>query len=550
MEGTSTIEVQALYNGTVTNTRHLTDPLKKISQRKAKAIFMAGLAFIVLALATFFVSIVNIGKEASRFDKFMYQGGEAQAFQWASQSPVRDIIFCGGIALGLVLITVGLKRYSRQNLDYVIGADAHVDTPVALDYVGIRSFPLVFANDANFSIQVTPQMDGEVRGPSQPIPLAQYVQQRGSSFSLRDEETLELKCGAISFLIHKTTQPPTIPFAFFPRLWREQGYLVGTAVSMAGFLLMLFSIPPDPKSLSLERFNPDQRFINFLIRPLEEKAESIPDWLKKNGADEQGGKGKRHIGQEGAMGKKSSKNKEGLYALQGPKDQPDPHLAKKLAEEKVKNAGILGVLKMNEGSLLASIFGRDSASGQDQNNILGGLTGNEIGEAYGVGGLGLIGTGSGGGGTGEGTLGLGNFGTFGKGGGGGNGSGYGHSIGGLGHRRARTPDVIPGVLNVRGSLDREIIRRIIRRHINEVKYCYEQELPKKPSLNGRIVVQFMIAATGQVLTSMLQSSTMDNIQVSACVVQAVKRWEFPKPMGGGMVIVSYPFNFTAGGAGE
>jgi TonB family protein len=161
-----------------------------------------------------------------------------------------------------------------------------------------------------------------------------------------------------------------------------------------------------------------------------------------------------------------------------------------------------------------------------------------------------VGTGTGGGGTGEGTIGLGNFGTIGKGGGGGNGSGYGRGAGGLGGRRARAPDVIPGQANVRGSLDKEIIRRIIRRHINEVKYCYERELVKKANLAGRVSIQFTIAATGQVIASVLQSSTMGNIRVENCVVQAVRRWEFPKPRGGGIVIVSYPFNFTAGSAGE
>ena len=134
--------------------------------------------------------------------------------------------------------------------------------------------------------------------------------------------------------------------------------------------------------------------MNFLIKPPEEKEEEIPEWLKKKGPDEQGGKGKRHKGEEGKMGKKTSKNKEGLYGLKGPKDNPDPHLAKKLAEENAKNAGILGVLKMNEGSHLASIFGRDTAAGSDAVNVLGGLIGNEIGEAYGVGGLGLVGTGT------------------------------------------------------------------------------------------------------------------------------------------------------------
>src|SRR5205085_1929303 len=222
-------------------------------------------------------------------------------------------------------------------------------------------------------------------------------------------------------------------------------------------------------------------------KPPEEKEEDIPEWLKSKKDDQQGGKGKRHKGEEGKMGKKTSKNKEGLYGLKGPKDNPDPHLAKKLAEEQAKNAGILGVLKQTEGSHIASIFGRDTALGNDPSDVLGGLVGNQIGEAYGVGGLGLVGTGSGGGGTGEGTIGLGNLGTIGKGGGGGNGSGYGRGAGGLGGRRAHAPDVIPGQAAVRGSLDKEIIRRIIRRHINEVKYCYEQELTKKPDLGERIM---------------------------------------------------------------
>jgi TonB family protein len=445
---------------------------------------------------------------------------------------------------------MGLKRRSRHNPNYVIGSDATVDAPIGQEYVGASAFSLVATTGADFLVNVTGQMAGEVYMDGQSIPLTQFVQQRGSSFSLGDRGRVKLECGETAFLVSATPRPRTLPVPFLVWKWGEQAYTVGTAVALGLFLLMIFSVPPDPKSLSLDLFNADSRFVNFLIKPPEEKEEEIPDWLKKKGPDEQGGKGKRHKGEEGKMGKKTSKNKEGLYGLKGPKDNPDPHLAKKLAEENAKNAGILGVLKMNEGSHLASIFGRDTAAGSDAVNVLGGLIGNEIGEAYGVGGLGLVGTGSGGGGTGEGTIGLGNFGTIGKGGGGGNGSGYGRGAGGLGGRRAKAPDVIPGQANVRGSLDKEIIRRIIRRHINEVKYCYEQELTKKPDLNGRVSVQFTIAATGQVIASVLQSSTMGSIKVENCVVQAVRRWEFPKPMGGGIVIVAYPFNFTAGGSGE
>ena len=218
-----------------------------------------------------------------------------------------------------------------------------------------------------------------------------------------------------------------------------------------------------------------------------------------------------------------------------------------LAEEQARNAGILGVLKQTEGSHIAAEFGRDSALGNDPQDVLGGLIGSQLGSANGVAGLG---TGVGGGGTGEGTVGLGNLGTIGKGGSGGNGSGYGRGAGGLGGRRARASDVVPGVATVRGHLDKEIIRRIIRRHINEVKYCYDQALVKQPGLGGRIVVQFTIAASGVVIASTLQSSTVGSAAVENCTVQAVHRWEFPAPIGGGLVMVSYPFVLTPQGAGS
>jgi TonB family protein len=550
LDGSKAVEVQGLYRGVVVNTRYLTDPSGKSSAGAAKSLLVVGIVAVVIAIGTFLATVASTGQESARYDKFLADGGEAKNFQWEQRSPALDGVVFGGMALGLALVYMGLKRRTRTTPHFIIGSDEKADMPVASDYTGGSAFSLVSTTGADFLVNVTPSMSGEVQADGAALPLSQFVQQRGTSFSLGDRGRARIECGETTFLVSATAKPRPVPVPFLIWRWSEQAYTVGTVGALLLFLLMIFSVPPDPKSLSLDLFNADSRFINFLIKPPEEKEEEIPEWLKKKGPDEQGGKGKRHKGEEGKMGKKTSKNKEGLYGLKGPKDNPDPHLAKKLAEENAKNAGILGVLKMSAGSHLASIFGRDTAAGSDAVNVLGGLIGNEIGEAYGVGGLGLVGTGTGGGGTGEGTIGLGNFGTIGKGGGGGNGSGYGRGAGGLGGRRARAPDVIPGQANVRGSLDKEIIRRIIRRHINEVKYCYETELTKKADLSGRVSVQFTIAATGQVIASVLQSSTMSNIRVENCVVQAVRRWEFPKPMGGGIVIVSYPFNFTAGGSGE
>ena len=104
-----------------------------------------------------------------------------------------------------------------------------------------------------------------------------------------------------------------------------------------------------------------------------------------------------------------------------------------------------------------------------------------------------------------------------------------------------------GIASVRGTLDKEIVRRIIRRHINEVKYCYELGLARRRALDGRVVVQFTIASSGQVIASVLGSSTLGDAKVESCVVQTVRRWEFPRPLGGGLVIVSYPFVLSPAG---
>jgi pSer/pThr/pTyr-binding forkhead associated (FHA) protein len=544
------IEVQTHYRGILVNTRHLTDVTGKEGDRRAKAFMGVGVVLILMSLALFFSALVAAGRERTRFEAFTGHGGESRNFQWTRSSPAQDFMVFGGFAMGLCFVYMGLKRRREAAPNFTIGSASKADAPVGQEYVGAASFPLVRATGTGFLVNVTSKMSGEVHVDGRATLLPQLVQERGFSFPLGDRGFARIDCGATTFLARAMAKPPSLPVPFLTWRWTEQAYTVGTAASLLLFLLMIFSVPPDPKSLSLDHFSAQNQFLSFVVKPPVEKEEDMPDWLKKSGPEDQGGEGQRHKDDEGRMGNRTSKKKEGLVAIKGPKDNQDQHLAKKLAEESAKTAGILGVLRTAEGSHVASIFGRDTAVGSDTANVLGGLIGSEIGEAYGIHGLGLVGTGSGGGGTGEGTLGLARYGTMGKGGGGGEKSGYGRGMGGLTGRRARGPEIIVGQATVRGSLDKEIIRRIIRRHINEVKFCYETELTKNSNLAGRISVQFTIAGAGQVIASVMQSSTMGNVRVEGCVVQAVRRWEFPRPVGGGIVIVSYPFNFTSGNAGN
>jgi hypothetical protein len=310
------------------------------------------------------------------------------------------------------------------------------------------------------------------------------------------------------------------------------------------FLAMMYFMPPGGSALSLDLLSEDARLAKYLMEPPETVEEETPDWLQNSEQkDEEGGKGKRHKDDEGQMGKESSQKTKNKYAIQGPADNEDPHMAREAAKEEAKNAGILGVLAASQGAWNSptSPYGQDSALGYDPMSALGALMGDQIGDNFGFGGLGLRGTGRGGGGTGEGTIGLGNVGTIGHGGGGGTGSGYGRGAGGFRGRDAKVPQIRSGNADVRGSLSKEVIRRVIQRHINEVRFCYEQELNSRPDLSGRVQIKFIISPSGAVQAANVESSTLGATRAEGCIAQAVRRWTFPAPDGGGIVIVSYPF---------
>jgi tetratricopeptide (TPR) repeat protein len=206
--------------------------------------------------------------------------------------------------------------------------------------------------------------------------------------------------------------------------------------------------------------------------------------------------------------------------------------------------GLLAMIEQPSGHFLASPYGAAFAVGSDDEDVWGGLTGTEIGEAYGIAGLGLVGTGRGGGGPTDGTIALGNTGLIGRGGG--TRSFHGGCAGaGFGCRVTPVPRVRQGKAKVEGALDKDIIRRIVRAHINEIRHCYNQGLVRNPSLEGRFAVQFAITSRGVVAAAVVESSTLRDDAVAQCGAKAVKRWKFPKPESGN-VVVTYPFVLEPG----
>lgn len=114
------------------------------------------------------------------------------------------------------------------------------------------------------------------------------------------------------------------------------------------------------------------------------------------------------------------------------------------------------------------------------------------------------------------------------------------ALGSLAPSGSSTPKV-----EAKGSLDKAIIRRIVNEHAAAIRGCYEAERAHTPALPGKVKVRWVINEDGSVREARVTESQLNNAAVHECLVAEIKRWVFPKPKGGGIVIVSYPLVFKA-----
>ncbi len=290
-----------------------------------------------------------------------------------------------------------------------------------------------------------------------------------------------------------------------------------------------------------------QKYLNAAAeREQEEKeTEQQPD---ANADNKEGGTGTRAKGEEGSMGNPNTKDTGKKYGVQGPKDNPDPHLARVAALREAAEFGMIGLLNTGAGgdpNAPTAPWGREDSSGIDPMSARGNMWGDAIGDSFGAGGLGLSGVGEGGGGRGEG-IGLGNIGTLGHGAGTGTGQGFGNGHGRLGGaHQTKSPSIRQGATQVNGRLPPEVIQRIVRQNFGRFRLCYENGLRTNPNLQGRVAVKFVIDRSGAVSTASDGGSDLPDQGVVSCVVRGFSNLSFPQPEGG-IVTVVYPIIFNPG----
>lgn len=437
--------------------------------------------------------------------------------------------------------------------DLVIGDSKGADFQIEHPAIG-ESLTVVSTAGGQPVLQFPPGIDGEVYVGSERMSLAEAVSsgratKAGAVAALpfTDETRAKLVFGDVSLFLHRTTRPKVV-LPFERRTIAPLLFLLFSAGLHALLWLLIMFLPPGIGDLSLDSFGAQDRFVQILIQDAQPEPEEVV--AEDEGEDEDQGEdedeGELLAGDEGRAGLETEEDEQLRMAIEGDLEPGEIELARQAAMMEVQDRGALAVL--NQQSMgPASLFGA-GPSGSDAIMAIGAVQGDSQGASYGSRGLGAYGGGLSGGGRHTGSLrGTGGITALRGRSTGGSDSDLGRSMRTVSDRDTLRPTVVVGTPEVRGQLDREIIQRVIREHRREIRACYEGELQRNTSLEGRVVVAFVISPDGAVAGSRITESSLNNSAVENCVATRVRQWRFPEPRGGGTVNVNYPFVFSPSG---
>ena len=96
-----------------------------------------------------------------------------------------------------------------------------------------------------------------------------------------------------------------------------------------------------------------------------------------------------------------------------------------------------------------------------------------------------------------------------------------------------------------GMSDKGGVSEQLRAHGKPFQKCYEMELKKDLTLQGKLVVQFTIGDEGQVTDTQVLKDGIGSEAVQQCVRDVLMGIQFPNPKGGSVTITN-SFVFTSG----
>lgn len=113
-------------------------------------------------------------------------------------------------------------------------------------------------------------------------------------------------------------------------------------------------------------------------------------------------------------------------------------------------------------------------------------------------------------------------------------------------RRHRPRQLVPVVRlgtfhDLSGPLQDELVRRYARRHVNELRTCYEQALDQGPQFAGALPLRVIISAAGSVVSVQSEVGSIRDPGMRDCVAAAVAHWQFPAASDRTSVLLEWHF---------
>ncbi|MCI5072410.1 TonB family protein [bacterium] len=418
----------------------------------------------------------------------------------------------------------------QKNELLYFGAHKKAAVKLPSDYISKKLDLLKLNTDGTITLKITPDASGYLEYGDQ---LTAVEDQVGIDKKNYKESTLPI--GSKGFLVYDTviiyfetvSQDETaIPFS-----WRQQikdpyfvrWFAVSAAIHLALFILAYVMPKPDLEDKT-EKIRKQYKKIVVQNKEMKKYQPAIVRSKKLRGNVGKEGSGAKAGGKEGRRGR-------GVKGRTG----------KKTNRVDVNKTGVLSFFSKNNNSVLNDLIGSgsnitESIDKLGSKNARHGLPGETTVRE----GKGIRGSASGGGNN-TASIGQG-LGTKGKGGGNKNMGGL--SDFGTGKKNvAVSASIDDEEVYIQGNIPKDVIARIIRNHLGQIRSCYERQVIRQPKLRGKIVVRFVIGLQGRVTSTSIAETGMNNAAVEGCIQRVVRRMPFPKP-GGGVVEVVYPFTFN------
>ncbi|MBI5546734.1 MAG: AgmX/PglI C-terminal domain-containing protein [Deltaproteobacteria bacterium] len=90
--------------------------------------------------------------------------------------------------------------------------------------------------------------------------------------------------------------------------------------------------------------------------------------------------------------------------------------------------------------------------------------------------------------------------------------------------------------------DGPAIARQMKKNLRAIQVCYEQEIKRTPTLQGKLVVRLTISPQGTATDVEFDEDTVGSSGLAHCVERAFRRWRYPS--GSEECVVAHPFVFA------